>query len=120
VIDEVGRRPRCCARPDNAQVDHRGDRHRGDRRQDSRAASRPRGVSKDDTEMLRNIDRDLKTVVFGQDRAIGQLASAIKLAPRRPALAGGSRIGSYLLAGPNRRRQDRGDAPARAPASASS
>jgi ATP-dependent Clp protease ATP-binding subunit ClpA len=28
----------------------------------------PKSVSKDDTEMLRNIDRDLKTVVFGQDR----------------------------------------------------
>jgi len=59
----------------------------------------PKSVSKDDTEMLRNIDRDLKTVVFGQDRAIGQLAAAIKLAraglrsPEKP-------IGSYLLAGP--------------------
>jgi ATP-dependent Clp protease ATP-binding subunit ClpA len=59
----------------------------------------PKSVSKDDTEMLRNIDRDLKTVVFGQDKAIGQLAAAIKLAraglrsPEKP-------IGSYLLAGP--------------------
>jgi ATP-dependent Clp protease ATP-binding subunit ClpA len=59
----------------------------------------PKSVSKDDTEMLRNIDRDLKTVVFGQDRAIAQLAAAIKLAraglrsPEKP-------IGSYLLAGP--------------------
>ena len=34
----------------------------------------PKSVSKDDTEMLRNIDRDLKTVVFGQDKAIDQLA----------------------------------------------
>ena len=59
----------------------------------------PKSVSKDDTEMLRNIDRDLKTVVFGQDKAIDQLAAAIKLAraglrsPEKP-------IGSYLLAGP--------------------
>jgi ATP-dependent Clp protease ATP-binding subunit ClpA len=59
----------------------------------------PKSVSKDDTEMLRKIDRDLKTVVFGQDRAIDQLAAAIKLAraglrsPEKP-------IGSYLLAGP--------------------
>jgi ATP-dependent Clp protease ATP-binding subunit ClpA len=59
----------------------------------------PKSVSKDDTEMLRNIDRDLKTVVFGQDRAIDQLSAAIKLAraglrsPEKP-------IGSYLLAGP--------------------
>ena len=49
--------------------------------------------------MLRNIDRDLKTVVFGQERAIDQLSAAIKLAraglrsPEKP-------IGSYLLAGP--------------------
>src|SRR5512139_3339615 len=59
----------------------------------------PKSVSKDDTEMLRNIDRDLKTVVFGQERAIDQLSAAIKLAraglrsPEKP-------IGSYLLAGP--------------------
>src|SRR5690606_32637509 len=59
----------------------------------------PKSVSKDDTEMLRNIDRDLKAVVFGQDKAIDQLASAIKLAraglrsPEKP-------IGCYLLAGP--------------------
>src|SRR6195256_3193146 len=59
----------------------------------------PKSVSKDDTEMLRNIDRDLKTVVFGQEKAIDQLSAAIKLAraglrsPEKP-------IGSYLLAGP--------------------
>jgi ATP-dependent Clp protease ATP-binding subunit ClpA len=59
----------------------------------------PKAVSKDDTELLRNIERDLKTVVFGQDKAISQMAAAIKLAraglrsPEKP-------IGSYLLAGP--------------------
>ncbi len=59
----------------------------------------PKAVSKDDTELLRSIDRDLKTVVFGQDKAIDQLAASIKLAraglrsPEKP-------IGSYLLAGP--------------------
>ena len=59
----------------------------------------PKSVSKDDAELLRNIDRDLKTVVFGQDRAIDQLSASIKLAraglrsPEKP-------IGSYLLAGP--------------------
>ena len=58
-----------------------------------------KSVSKDDTEMLRMIDQDLKRVVFGQDKAINQLAAAIKLAraglrsPEKP-------IGSYLLAGP--------------------
>src|SRR6185369_1483204 len=59
----------------------------------------PKSVSKDDTEMLRNIDRDLKTVVFGQDKAIGQLAAAIKLA-RAGLRAPEKPIGSYLLAGP--------------------
>ena len=59
----------------------------------------PKSVSKDDTEMLRNIDRDLKTVVFGQDRAIDQLAAAIKLA-RAGLRAPEKPIGSYLLAGP--------------------
>src|SRR5471030_2259167 len=40
----------------------------------------PKSVSKDDTEMLRVIDQDLKRVVFGQDKAIDQLSAAIKLA----------------------------------------
>jgi ATP-dependent Clp protease ATP-binding subunit ClpA len=59
----------------------------------------PKSVSKDDTELLRSLDRDLKTVVFGQEKAIDQLAASIKLAraglrsPEKP-------IGSYLLAGP--------------------
>ncbi|MCL2726665.1 MAG: ATP-dependent Clp protease ATP-binding subunit ClpA [Polyangiaceae bacterium] len=59
----------------------------------------PREVSTNDKEKLRNLDADLKKVVFGQDRAIDQLASAIKLAraglrsPEKP-------IGSFLLTGP--------------------
>ena len=59
----------------------------------------PKSVSKDDREALQTLERDLKTVVFGQDKAIGVLSSAIKLAraglrePEKP-------IGSYLFAGP--------------------
>jgi ATP-dependent Clp protease ATP-binding subunit ClpA len=59
----------------------------------------PKSVSRDDREVLKNLDRDLKTVVYGQDKAIEALASAIKLAraglrePEKP-------IGSYLFAGP--------------------
>ncbi len=59
----------------------------------------PKTVSRDDKENLRNLERDLKTVVFGQDKAIESLASAIKLAraglrePEKP-------IGSYLFSGP--------------------
>jgi len=59
----------------------------------------PKSVSRDDREVLRNLDRDLKTMVFGQDTAIEALVSAIKLAraglrdPEKP-------IGSYLFSGP--------------------
>ncbi|PRY23653.1 ATP-dependent Clp protease ATP-binding subunit ClpA [Aliiruegeria haliotis] len=59
----------------------------------------PKNVSKDDAEVLRDLDASLKRVVFGQDRAIEALSSAIKLAraglrePEKP-------IGNYLFAGP--------------------
>ena len=56
-------------------------------------------VSSDDRSKLKNLDRDLKSVVFGQDTAIEALASAIKMArsglgkPDKP-------IGSFLFSGP--------------------
>ena len=59
----------------------------------------PKSVSTDDRKALSTLERDLKTVVFGQDDAIDQLSSAIKLAraglrePQKP-------IGSYLFSGP--------------------
>ena len=59
----------------------------------------PRSVSSSDIRSLKTIERDLKLVVFGQDEAIGALASAIKLArsglgdPDRP-------ISSFLFSGP--------------------
>jgi ATP-dependent Clp protease ATP-binding subunit ClpA len=59
----------------------------------------PKSVSRDDREVLKNLDRDLKTMVFGQDKAIDALTAAIKLAraglrdPEKP-------IGSYLFSGP--------------------
>ena len=59
----------------------------------------PRTVSSSDVTQLRNIERDLKLVVFGQDDAIDALASAIKLSraglgdPDRP-------ISSFLFSGP--------------------
>jgi ATP-dependent Clp protease ATP-binding subunit ClpA len=59
----------------------------------------PKSVSTDDAEVLRTLDRDLKTLVFGQDKAIEALASAIKLA--RAGLREAEKpIGSYLFAGP--------------------
>ena len=59
----------------------------------------PKNVSKDDAEVLRDLETSLKRVVFGQDSAITALSSAIKLAraglrePEKP-------IGNYLFAGP--------------------
>ncbi len=59
----------------------------------------PKSVSKNDAEVLRDLEKTLKRVVFGQDNAISALASAIKLAraglrePEKP-------IGNYLFSGP--------------------
>ena len=59
----------------------------------------PKSVSTDDRKALANLERDLKTVVFGQDSAIEAISSAIKLAraglrePEKP-------VGSYLFSGP--------------------
>ena len=59
----------------------------------------PKSVSSDDRKALQTLDRDLKTVVFGQDAAISALASAIKLA--RAGLREMEKpIGSYLFSGP--------------------
>jgi len=59
----------------------------------------PKSVSKSDTESLKQLDADLKRVVFGQDPAIEQLSTAMKMAraglrdPQKP-------IGCYLFSGP--------------------
>ena len=59
----------------------------------------PKNVSKDDAETLKDLEKSLKRVVFGQDPAIEALSAAIKLAraglrePEKP-------IGNYLFAGP--------------------
>ncbi len=59
----------------------------------------PKTVSTSDREALKTLERDLKLVVFGQDEAIGALATAIKLA--RSGLAHPEKpIGSYLFSGP--------------------
>lgn len=56
-------------------------------------------VSTDDRNKLANLERDLKTVVFGQDRAISALAAAIKMS--RSGLGSIDKpIGSFLLSGP--------------------
>lgn len=59
----------------------------------------PKQVSRDDRDALSTLESDLKTMVYGQDKAIDALTSAIKLAraglrePEKP-------IGSYLFSGP--------------------
>lgn len=56
-------------------------------------------VSKDDAEVLRNLETTLKRTVYGQEKAIEALSSSIKLA--RAGLRDGEKpIGCYLFAGP--------------------
>ncbi len=56
-------------------------------------------VSASDRDVLRNLERNLKMVVFGQDKAIEALASSIKMA--RSGLGNAEKpIGNFLLAGP--------------------
>ncbi len=59
----------------------------------------PKSVSTDDKEVLKNLERDLKAMVFGQDKAIEVLSSAIKLS--RAGLRDAEKpIGNYLFSGP--------------------
>jgi ATP-dependent Clp protease ATP-binding subunit ClpA len=59
----------------------------------------PKSVSTDDRETLKNLERDLKAMVFGQEKAIETLASAIKLS--RAGLRDAEKpIGNYLFSGP--------------------
>jgi ATP-dependent Clp protease ATP-binding subunit ClpA len=59
----------------------------------------PKSVSRDDKKALQSLERDLKTLVYGQDKAIVAISSAIKLSraglrePEKP-------IGNYLFSGP--------------------
>ena len=59
----------------------------------------PKTVSSNDKEVLRNLERNLKLVIFGQDKAVETLSAAIKMArsglgdERKP-------VGSFLFAGP--------------------
>src|ERR1700744_1234848 len=58
-----------------------------------------KSVSKDDTEALKSLEADLERVVYGQNKAIEALTSAIKLA--RAGLRDGEKpIGAYLFSGP--------------------
>ncbi len=59
----------------------------------------PKSVSASDRDLLRNLERDLKLVIFGQDQAIATLGSAIKMA--RSGLRDAEKpVGGFLFAGP--------------------
>ena len=59
----------------------------------------PKHVTTSDKELLRNLERDLKLTVFGQDAAIDALSTAIKLS-RAGLKAPDKPVGSFLFAGP--------------------
>ena len=59
----------------------------------------PKNISSDDRSALKTLERDLKAVVFGQDKAIEVLTSAVKMA--RSGLGQNNKpIGSFLFSGP--------------------
>jgi ATP-dependent Clp protease ATP-binding subunit ClpA len=96
VVDEAGARQRL--KPANEREPTVEVRHIED--VVARMARIPaKSVSTSDKEVLRNLERNLKLVIYGQDKAIESLASAIKMArsglgdQRKP-------VGSFLFAGP--------------------
>ncbi len=96
VVDEAGARQRLKPvgeRVDTVEVSHIEDVV-------ARMARIPaKSVSTSDREVLRNLERNLKLVIYGQDRAIESLGSAIKMA--RSGLGDGRKpVGSFLFAGP--------------------
>ena len=59
----------------------------------------PKSVSSSDKDVLRNLERDLRLTIFGQDEAVTQLSAAIKMS-RSGLGAEDKPIGSFLFAGP--------------------
>ena len=96
VIDEAGAAQRLLPRSRQKKVIGKGDI---ENIVSKMARIPPQSVSSDDRSRLATLERDLATVVFGQDAAIEALAAAIKMArsglgkPERP-------IGSFLFSGP--------------------
>jgi len=96
VIDEAGASVRLlepASRPDTIEVE-----------QVENVVARmaripPKSVSASDRDLLKNLERDLKLVIFGQDNAIEALSSAIKMS--RSGLRDSEKpVGSFLFAGP--------------------
>jgi len=96
VIDEAGARQRLL--PED-QRKTRLDEHDIEDIVARMARIPPRQVSRSDRDALRNLDRDLKLVVFGQDAAIEALSSAIKMS--RSGLGEEDKpIGCFMFSGP--------------------
>ncbi|GAC1455448.1 MAG: ATP-dependent Clp protease ATP-binding subunit ClpA [Steroidobacteraceae bacterium] len=96
VVDEAGARARLkpmAEREPTVEVRHIEDVV-------ARMARIPaKNVSLSDREILRNLDRNLKLVIFGQDKAIDALSAAIKMA--RSGLGEAAKpVGNFLFAGP--------------------
>ncbi len=96
VIDEVGARQRLMPEKTRKKTINVGDIEEIIAKM---ARIPAKSVSRSDERVLRNLEDDLKRVVYGQDEAIGKVASAIKMAraglrePMKP-------IGCYLFSGP--------------------
>ncbi len=96
VIDEAGAAQRV-----KAEADRKGTITRAEIEEIVAKIARipPANVSNDDRSKLQTLERDLKSVVFGQDKALEVLSSAVKMArsglgkPEKP-------IGSFLFSGP--------------------
>jgi len=96
VIDEAGARARL-----SPNADHPGEIRPTDIEEVVAKMARipPRTVSTSDRDKLKNLETDLKRVLFGQDQAVEQLARAIKMA--RAGLRGPDKTtGAFLFAGP--------------------
>jgi ATP-dependent Clp protease ATP-binding subunit ClpA len=96
VIDEAGARQRLATEDERKEL---LDEHDIEQIIASMARIPAKQVSRSDRDALKNLERDLKLVVFGQDEAIGALSAAIKMA--RAGLGEEEKpIGSFLFAGP--------------------
>ena len=96
VIDEAGARQRMAPEGQRKEL---LDEHDIEQIVASMARIPAKQVSRSDRDALKNLERDLKLVVFGQDEAIGALSAAIKMT--RAGLGEDEKpIGSFLFSGP--------------------
>lgn len=96
VMDEVGAKVRIAAKSDDAQTVNTKD---VEKVVSSMAQVPVSSVTTNEKEVIRNLDLELKKVIYGQDTAVEKVVSAIKLA--RTGLGRENKpIGSFLFAGP--------------------